>query len=30
VGEAFLIELKALGGRERLQGYDVFTLLNYA
>ena len=29
-GLAFLIELTTLGGRERLQGYDVFALLDYA
>jgi adenine phosphoribosyltransferase len=29
VGCGFLIELEALGGRERLSGYDVFTLLKY-
>jgi len=26
---AFLIELRALGGRKRLQGYNVFSLLQY-
>jgi len=26
---AFLIELSALGGRKRLQGYNVFSLLQY-
>ena len=30
VGVAFLIELKALGGRGRLQEYDVFALIDYA
>lgn len=29
VGLAFIIELTALGGRERLAGYDVFSLLSY-
>ena len=29
-GLAFLIELKGLEGRERLPGYDVFALLDYA
>ena len=29
VGCAFLIELEDLKGRERLSGYDVFTLLKY-
>lgn len=29
VGLAFLIELVALGGRERLQGQDVFAILSY-
>jgi len=29
VGVAFLIELKALGGRGRLQEYDVFALIDY-
>jgi adenine phosphoribosyltransferase len=28
-GLAFLIELTDLGGRERLAGYDVFSLLSY-
>jgi len=28
-GLAFIIELTALGGRERLAGYDVFSLLEY-
>ena len=28
-GLAFIIELTALGGRERLAGYDVFSLLSY-
>ena len=28
-GLAFLIELKALGGRERLAGEDVFSVLQY-
>jgi adenine phosphoribosyltransferase len=26
---AFLIELAALGGRDRLEGYDVFSLIQY-
>jgi adenine phosphoribosyltransferase len=26
---AFLIELTALGGRKRLQGYNMFSLLQY-
>jgi len=29
-GVAFLIELKGLDGRKRLEGYDVFSLLHYA
>jgi adenine phosphoribosyltransferase len=29
VGLAFLIELGFLNGRERLEGYDLFTLLDY-
>jgi adenine phosphoribosyltransferase len=29
VGCAFLVELAFLGGRERLQGYDVHALLSY-
>jgi adenine phosphoribosyltransferase len=29
VGIAFLIELASLGGRKRLEGYDVFCLLKY-
>jgi adenine phosphoribosyltransferase len=29
-GVAFLIELEALGGRERLENYNVFSLLRYA
>ena len=29
VGCAFLIELEALKGREKLKGYDVFSLLKY-
>jgi adenine phosphoribosyltransferase len=29
VGLAFLIELGFLNGRERLKGYDLFTLLDY-
>jgi len=29
-GLAFLIELTALGGREKLPGYDVFSLIQYA
>jgi len=29
-GLAFLIELTELGGRERLAGYEVFSLLTYA
>ncbi len=28
-GLAFIIELTALGGRERLSGYDIFSLLSY-
>jgi adenine phosphoribosyltransferase len=28
-GLAFLIELRALGGRARLAGYDVFSLIQY-
>jgi adenine phosphoribosyltransferase len=29
IGLAFLIELGFLGGRERLEGYDLFTLIDY-
>jgi adenine phosphoribosyltransferase len=29
VGLAFVIELTFLKGRERLEGYDVFSLLEY-
>jgi adenine phosphoribosyltransferase len=29
VGAAFVIELTFLGGRQRLNGYDVFSLLQY-
>ncbi len=29
VGCCFLIELDALKGREKLKGYDVFSLMNY-
>ena len=29
-GIAFLIELEALGGRERLEDYEVFSVLRYA
>ena len=29
VGCAFLIELEGLGGREKLSGYDVYTLMKY-
>lgn len=29
IGIAFLIELKELKGRERLQGYNVYSLLKY-
>jgi adenine phosphoribosyltransferase len=29
VGTAFLIELSELNGREKLEGYDVFTLMHY-
>jgi adenine phosphoribosyltransferase len=29
VGVAFVIELNFLNGREKLQGYDVFSLLQY-
>ena len=29
VGCAFLIELEGLGGREKLDKYDVFTLMKY-
>ncbi len=29
VGCAFLIELSALHGREKMQGYDVFSLITY-
>jgi adenine phosphoribosyltransferase len=30
VGLAFVIELEFLGGREKLDGYDVFSLIQYA
>ncbi|MEZ5426074.1 MAG: adenine phosphoribosyltransferase [Pyrinomonadaceae bacterium] len=29
VGIQFVVELDFLGGREKLNGYDIFTLLNY-
>ena len=29
VGVAFIIELEALDGRSKLQGYDVFSLIKY-
>lgn len=29
LGVAFLIELEGLGGRDRLEGYDVFSVLRY-
>ena len=29
VGTAFLIELKDLKGRDKIKGYDIFTLLEY-
>ncbi|MFP7733252.1 adenine phosphoribosyltransferase, partial [Priestia aryabhattai] len=29
VGAAFLIELSYLDGRDKLDGYDVFTLMTY-
>jgi adenine phosphoribosyltransferase len=29
VGLAFLIELSYLDGRKKLEGYDIFTLMNY-
>ncbi|MEG0381163.1 MAG: adenine phosphoribosyltransferase [Kurthia sp.] len=29
VGCAFLIELDELKGREKIEGYDIFTLMNY-
>ena len=28
-GCAFLVELKFLNGREQLQGYDLFSLIEY-
>jgi adenine phosphoribosyltransferase len=28
-GAAFVVELTFLGGREKLNGYDVFSLLQY-
>ena len=28
-GFAFLIELEALNGRSKLEGYDILTLVNY-
>ena len=30
VGLAFVIELEFLGGREKLQGYDVYSVVTYA
>jgi adenine phosphoribosyltransferase len=30
VGLAFVIELEFLEGREKLGGYDVFSLIQYA
>jgi adenine phosphoribosyltransferase len=30
VGLAFVIELEFLNGRERLEGYDVFSLIQYS
>jgi adenine phosphoribosyltransferase len=30
VGLAFVIELQFLNGREKLAGYDVFSLVQYA
>ncbi|MEC6747429.1 adenine phosphoribosyltransferase [Marinilactibacillus sp. XAAS-LB27] len=29
VGTAFFIELKDLNGREKIKGYDIFTLMEY-
>jgi adenine phosphoribosyltransferase len=29
VGLAFVIELEFLSGREKLEGYDVFSLIQY-
>jgi len=29
VGIAFVVELSFLGGREKLDGYEVFSLLQY-
>ena len=29
VGMAFVVELTFLGGREKLNGYEVFSLLQY-
>jgi len=29
VGTAFLIELKDLHGRDKLKGYDIFSLMEY-
>ena len=29
VGVAFIIELDALDGRKKLEGYDVFSLITY-
>lgn len=29
VGTAFLIELEDLNGRDKIEGYDIFTLLKY-
>lgn len=29
VGTAFFIELKDLKGREKIEGYDIFTLMDY-
>jgi adenine phosphoribosyltransferase len=30
VGLAFVIELEFLNGREKLEGYDVFSLIKYS
>ena len=29
VGLAFLVELTDLKGREKIEGYDIFTLMEY-
>lgn len=29
MGTAFLVELESLGGRKKLKGYDIYTLIKY-